>query len=79
METRRLISMANQIGTFFESSYGSDEAARPVAQHLKSFWVPAMRRELIEYRRQSGAGLTKVVSEALEILENEQRSEHSTT
>ncbi len=79
MKIRRLVAMANQIGTFFESSYGSDEAAQAVAQHLKSFWVPAMRHELIAYRREGGTGLTEVVSKALEILENEQRSEHSTT
>ena len=42
-----LIRMANQIGTFFESMPERNEAYEGIAQHLKKFWDPRMRRALL--------------------------------
>lgn len=43
----KLIKMANQIGTFFESFPDREEALDGIANHLKKFWPPAMRQTLI--------------------------------
>lgn len=77
MGIQRLVAMANQIGGFFASTSDPDEAAQAVAQHLKSFWVPAMRHELIAYQKGGGSGLTDVVSKALQILETQEQNEHN--
>lgn len=44
MASDKLIMMANQIATFFESQKGDDLAER-VAAHLNDFWGPEMRAE----------------------------------
>ncbi len=43
-----LITMANQIATFFQSQGAPDLAARDTAQHIKDFWAPRMRRDLLD-------------------------------
>ena len=42
-----LIRMANQIGIFFESMSDQKEALAGIAQHLKRFWDPRMRRDFM--------------------------------
>ncbi len=44
MASDKLITMANQIATFFESQKGDDLAER-VATHLNDFWGPEMRAD----------------------------------
>ena len=44
-----LISMANQIGAFFKSYPDKEQATKDIAAHLKKFWPPIMRNEIIEY------------------------------
>ena len=47
MTDNKLIRMANQIGTFFESMPERAEALEGIARHLKNFWDPRMRRALL--------------------------------
>ena len=49
MDINNLIHMANQIGAFFEGMPDHVEALEGVAQHLKKFWEPRMRRALLAY------------------------------
>jgi len=66
MHIDSLIRMANQIGTFFEAMPDHDEAVEGIAQHLKKFWDPRMRQELLTAL--DGApqsGLSPIVVEAL--------------
>ena len=42
----KLIRMANQIATFFDSQPGDPVPA--VTAHLRDFWDPSMRRRLAE-------------------------------
>ena len=44
----KLIRMANQIGTFFESMPDRSEALGGIAKHLKSFWDPRMRKSFMQ-------------------------------
>ncbi len=65
MDRHHLASMANEIGGFFESASSHDEAVAAIAQHLKSFWEPRMRREIIAYAAAGGGELTPIVREAV--------------
>ena len=69
MDIHHLVKMANEIGEFFESSYEHQAAVSSIAQHLKNFWDPRMRRELIGYARVGGGELRAAVREAVLTLE----------
>jgi formate dehydrogenase subunit delta len=63
-----LIKMANEIGDFFSGATG-EQAARDVASHLRRFWDPRMRAQMLEYyQERSGAGLSDVARSAVAIL-----------
>ncbi|HLH77586.1 MAG TPA: formate dehydrogenase subunit delta [Candidatus Binataceae bacterium] len=47
--------MANQIGDYFAAYPDRDKAVKEIAQHLKNFWEPRMRREILAYLEQTGA------------------------
>ncbi len=57
--------MANDIGAFFAAEPDSGEAARGVAGHLRRFWDPRMRRQIVDHYREGGAGLSPVALAAL--------------
>jgi len=69
VRTERLVSMANDIGHFFDVQPDKNEAAKSVANHLKRYWDPRMRREIIaHYREKGGAGLDPVPRSAVALL-----------
>jgi formate dehydrogenase subunit delta len=63
----RLVYMANQIGKFFQSQ-GHDKAVPGVAEHIKKFWDPRMRKQIFAHLDGGGVGLDPYVREALETL-----------
>jgi formate dehydrogenase subunit delta len=69
MDIHRLVKMANEIGTFFTSAEDHKEAVSSIAAHLRNFWDPRMRAQLIEYERQGGGELNPIVREAVLALE----------
>jgi formate dehydrogenase subunit delta len=61
-----LIKMANEIGTFFAGTTDADAAARDVANHLRRFWEPRMRAQMLRYyEERGGAGLSDVAKAAV--------------
>jgi formate dehydrogenase subunit delta len=66
MSPDKLVYMANQIGKFF--AHQGDRAAAGVADHLRRFWDPRMRRAILEYVDRGGAGLDPHVLQAVESL-----------
>ena len=48
MHVDNLVKMANQIGSFFESMPDPVEAREGIANHIKKFWEPRMRRQFLE-------------------------------
>lgn len=60
--------MANDIGAFFDADSDKAEAARSVANHLKKFWDPRMRREILVHYREGGAGLNSLARSAVALL-----------
>jgi formate dehydrogenase subunit delta len=66
MDVQRLVKMANDIGSFFESEKDPVKGAEGVAIHIRKFWDPRMRREiLVHLDENDGAGLKPLVLEAL--------------
>lgn len=63
MSPEKMVTMANQIATFFASQPDADRAGR-VAAHINDFWEPRMRRQLLAHIAAGGAGLTPLVIEA---------------
>lgn len=49
MDIHNLVQMANRIGQFFESMPDQEEASKEIAQHLRKFWEPRMRRTLLAH------------------------------
>jgi formate dehydrogenase subunit delta len=66
MENSRLVKMANDIGDFFAVEKDSSAGAAGVAQHIRMFWEPRMRHQILTYLdEEGGAGLKPIVLEAL--------------
>jgi formate dehydrogenase subunit delta len=66
MNIDHLITMANQIGTFFASYPDREEASAEIASHLKRFWAPRMRQQLYAHiDAEHGAGLAPLVLAAI--------------
>jgi len=60
------VRMANQIGTFFEPMPDRAQALADIAQHVRKFWEPRMRRKILEHLdTQQGEGLSDIVRQAL--------------
>ena len=68
MRVERLVSMANDIGAFFNAEADKAEAAKNVASHLRRFWDPRMRRQIVAHYREGGADLDDVVRSAVRLL-----------
>lgn len=49
MEIDTLIHMANRIGSFFEALPDREEGLNGVSEHLRRYWEPRMRRQLLEW------------------------------
>jgi formate dehydrogenase subunit delta len=68
MKIEHLVTMANQIGTFFEAEAERGEAANDIANHLKKFWDPRMRRQIVAHvEENNGIGLKDIVAEAIRL------------
>ena len=67
MNAARLVYMANQIGKFF-TAQGEAQATAGVEDHLRRFWDPRMRREIVAFVAGGGEGLDPAVKAAVERL-----------
>jgi formate dehydrogenase subunit delta len=65
MNADRLVRMANDIGNFFKSEPDHAVAVDGIAGHIKRFWDPRMRKEILEYVEGGGAGLMDLAREAV--------------
>jgi formate dehydrogenase subunit delta len=63
----KLVYMANQIGKFF-TSQGEAQAVAGIADHLKKFWDPRMRAQILKHLDAGGEGLDPNVLRAVEQL-----------
>jgi formate dehydrogenase subunit delta len=70
---RKLVMMANQIGTFFESQ-GPDQAVNGTADHIRKFWEPRMRKAIFAHLDAGGEGLAPNVRAAIETLRKAEKA-----
>jgi len=67
LDLDRLLTMANQIGDFFEP-YPPARRAEGIRNHLRTYWDPRMREGLLEHIDQGGDGLRDFVIEGAALL-----------
>lgn len=66
MDIQRLISMANQIGDFYESYPNQAHAQQDIAEHINKFWALSMRQQIAQYvTEQNGTGMHTQVQNAI--------------
>ena len=66
MDLDNLIVMANRIGQFFAAQPDRAEALAGIADHVRKFWEPRMRAQLlVALDTEAGAGLSEIVAAAL--------------
>ncbi len=69
MNIDHLIKMANEITAFWSGEVGEEAAAKEVATHLRRYWEPRMRTQMIAYcEERHGAGLSEAARKAVELL-----------
>jgi len=68
MSPEKLAYMANQIAKFFAHE-GEAKGAESVADHLRKFWDPRMRREIQAYAAQGGEALLPMARQAVAMLD----------
>lgn len=69
----QLVKMANQIGSFYRSDPDEVAATGAIANHVRSFWHPKMRKQIFLHLDEGGAGLVPLVERALLKLQAEDR------
>ncbi|MES1934219.1 formate dehydrogenase delta subunit [Salinisphaera shabanensis T35B1] len=73
MESDKMVRQANQIAQYF-SVYPQARAEEGVHGHIRKFWEPRIRTQLIEYVAAGGNGLHELVHTAVDSLRDEPSS-----
>jgi formate dehydrogenase subunit delta len=68
MKDEYLIRMANDIAAFFCAENTAEEAPRSIAAHLKRFWDPRMRKQIVALYHAGGSGLEPAARAAVALL-----------
>jgi len=77
MNTDLMIKMLNEISAFFAGEDDREQAARDIQNHVRRYWEPRMRAQLLEYFEQrQGAGLSDLALEAVALLAEEAHLPH---
>lgn len=71
MSPEKLAYMANQIGKFF-AHQPHDQAVASIEDHIRKFWDPRMRREIVARIDDSHITLDPAVREAVARLQDTQ-------
>ncbi|HEU4617308.1 MAG TPA: formate dehydrogenase subunit delta [Gammaproteobacteria bacterium] len=74
MDTKKLVRMANQIAANLD--YGQDRAAlvQSVADHLRRYWTPDMKQEIVAQQRAGSAELNEAAGMAVAKLAEDQQN-----
>ncbi|WP_420464815.1 formate dehydrogenase subunit delta [Panacagrimonas sp.] len=74
MKVDRLVTMANDIGQFFAGEPDPAEAVAGTLNHLRRFWDPRMRKQILEYALRDGGALQEPARSAVLALAQGDRS-----
>jgi formate dehydrogenase subunit delta len=66
MSIEHLVRMANDIADYFRSESDRGLAVAGVSNHMKKFWDPRMRRQILaHWREHGGEGLSELAQAAV--------------
>ena len=68
MNIEHLSQMVNDIANYFAAEPDHATGVASVADHLRKFWDPSMRKQIIEHLRAGGEGLEPLAREAVQRL-----------
>jgi formate dehydrogenase subunit delta len=68
MNIERLVDMVNDIANFFHSEPDHAAAVAGIAGHLRKFWEPRMRKQIIAHLDAGGYGLNDLGREGVQEL-----------
>lgn len=68
MNIERLVAMVNDIGRYFAAEPDEAAGVAGIADHLKRFWEPGMRRQMVAHLAAGGAGLDPLAKLGVERL-----------
>jgi formate dehydrogenase subunit delta len=68
MNIERLIAMANDIGRYFAAEPDQAAGVAGIADHLKRFWEPGMRHQIVAHLDSGGEGLEPLAKMGVERL-----------
>jgi formate dehydrogenase subunit delta len=67
MDPQHLVAMVNEIAAFFAGE-DPNTAAPNVANHLRRYWDPRMRKQIVEHAGNGGEGLSEVARAGVELI-----------
>jgi formate dehydrogenase subunit delta len=67
MDPHHLVDMVNEIAAFFVGEEPG-KAAENVANHLRRYWDPRMRKQIIEHASNGGEGLSQVAKAGVGLI-----------
>jgi formate dehydrogenase subunit delta len=68
MHIEKLVKMANDIGAFFQADPDRTVAVHGVVDHIRKFWDPRMRKQIIQHYQDGGEGLSEIACNAVKQL-----------
>jgi formate dehydrogenase subunit delta len=74
MNVERLVEMVNDIANFFHSEPDHAMAVAGIAGHLRKFWEPRMRKQILAHLEAGGHGLGDLAREGVEELSRMQKA-----
>ena len=69
MDSHHLVAMINEIAAFFAVE-DPNKGAENVANHLRRYWDPRMRRQIVEHAGKGGEGLSPIAKAGVELIAN---------
>jgi formate dehydrogenase subunit delta len=66
-----LVKMANQIEAFFRAETDRNVAVEGILNHIKRFWDPRMRKQIVSHLHAGGLGLGELATEAIKRLDHQ--------
>lgn len=73
MSVESLVRMVNDIGNFFASESDRAVAIAGIANHIRRYWEPRMRRQIYAHLDAGGEGLDELARDAVRQLAAKER------
>ncbi len=74
MSVDSLVRMVNDIGNFFASEPDRATAIAGIANHIRRYWEPRMRRQIYTHLDSGGEGLADLARAVVQQLSDKERA-----